>query len=102
MYVCMCLLAGNDSATQSVLCQSSCDEHGVVDNAILDASESTHITGELQVRGKNVFREYFGRPEATVKEFTEDGWFRTGDTAAMERATGVYSIRGRTSVDIIK
>ena len=56
--------------------------------------------GELLVRGPNVFAEYHNRPEATRKEFTEDGWFRTGDTAKLE--DGVFRILGRTSVDIIK
>ena len=56
--------------------------------------------GELLVRGPNVFSEYYNRPEATRKEFTEDGWFRTGDTAKVE--DGVFRILGRTSVDIIK
>ena len=56
--------------------------------------------GELLVRGPNVFTEYHNRPEATRKEFTEDGWFRTGDTAKVE--DGEFRILGRTSVDIIK
>ena len=37
--------------------------------------------GSLQVRGGNVFQRYHNRPEATAAEFTEDGWFVTGDTA---------------------
>ncbi|MBB4079616.1 malonyl-CoA/methylmalonyl-CoA synthetase [Lewinella aquimaris] len=57
-------------------------------------------SGEIQVRGNNVFREYWGRPEATAREFTEDGWFRTGDIAVFEG--GAYRILGRNSVDIIK
>ena len=28
-----------------------------------------------------MFHEYHNKPEATKKEFTEDGWFKTGDTA---------------------
>jgi malonyl-CoA/methylmalonyl-CoA synthetase len=60
------------------------------------------VSGELQMRGKNVFKEYLNRPEETAKEFTQDGWFKTGDSAAMDPKTGVFSIRGRTSVDIIK
>jgi acyl-CoA synthetase (AMP-forming)/AMP-acid ligase II len=32
------------------------------------------------VRGGVVFKEYFGKPEATAKEFKE-GWFCTGDIA---------------------
>lgn len=56
--------------------------------------------GEILVKGKNVFREYWGKPEATQKEFTSDGWFKTGDVAVVE--DGYIRIMGRTSVDIIK
>lgn len=55
--------------------------------------------GEIQVRGPNVFREYWNRPEATRDAFQE-GWFKTGDIAVLER--GYYRIMGRSSVDIIK
>ncbi|XP_015122402.1 acyl-CoA synthetase family member 3, mitochondrial [Diachasma alloeum] len=58
------------------------------------------IVGDLQVKGESVFREYWKKPEATAKEFTKDGWFKTGDTAQYDK--GVYSILGRSSVDIIK
>lgn len=56
--------------------------------------------GELMVRGDQVFTEYWNKPEATRESFTEDGWFKTGDTAVYK--DGVYWIMGRTSVDIIK
>lgn len=56
--------------------------------------------GEIQVRGPNVFAEYWERPEATAAAFTDDGWFRTGDTATVH--DGRYRILGRTSVDIFK
>ena len=55
--------------------------------------------GEIEVRGPNVFAEYWGQPEATRDAF-RDGWFRTGDTALIEG--GVYRILGRTNVDILK
>jgi malonyl-CoA/methylmalonyl-CoA synthetase len=55
--------------------------------------------GEIQVRGKTVFREYWQRPEATKEAFV-DGWFKTGDVAICEN--NVYRILGRNSVDIIK
>ncbi len=57
-------------------------------------------SGEILVRGKNVFKEYWRKPEATAKEFTADGWFKTGDVAIVE--DGYYRIMGRNSVDIIK
>lgn len=56
--------------------------------------------GELLVKGPSVFREYWNRPRETADAFTPDGWFKTGDTAAYK--DGVYWIKGRTSVDIIK
>jgi malonyl-CoA/methylmalonyl-CoA synthetase len=55
--------------------------------------------GEIEVRGTTVFKEYWGKPEATRNAF-RDGWFRTGDTAIAEN--GVYRILGRTNIDIIK
>eukprot|EP00418_Pyrodinium_bahamense_P087791 CAMPEP_0179050372 /NCGR_PEP_ID=MMETSP0796-20121207/20691_1 /TAXON_ID=73915 /ORGANISM="Pyrodinium bahamense, Strain pbaha01" /LENGTH=600 /DNA_ID=CAMNT_0020746871 /DNA_START=77 /DNA_END=1879 /DNA_ORIENTATION=+ len=39
--------------------------------------------GGILVKGAPVFQEYYRREEATKKEFTEDGWFKTGDTAAI-------------------
>ena len=57
------------------------------------------MPGELEVRGPNVFSEYWQRPEETKSAF-RDGWFRTGDVAVIE--DGAYRLLGRTSVDIIK
>lgn len=69
----------------------------LVDDAGRDTPPGT--PGEIEVRGPNVFLEYWGRPEATRAAF-RDGWFRTGDTAILD--DGAYRILGRSSVDIIK
>lgn len=71
--------------------------------------------GEVQLRGATVFKEYWQNPEATKKEFTEDGWFKTGDIAIRQYVAGAgegrsgawatgpaYFIQGRRSADIIK
>jgi malonyl-CoA/methylmalonyl-CoA synthetase len=55
--------------------------------------------GEIEVRGPTVFKEYWGKPEATRQAFRE-GWFRTGDVAVFEN--GRYRILGRMNIDIIK
>ena len=57
--------------------------------------------GALEVRGTTVFAGYLGQPEATARSFTDDGWFRTGDIAAVD-ADGIHRIVGRASTDLIK
>jgi fatty-acyl-CoA synthase len=50
-------------------------------------------TGELVVRGPNVFAGYWRRPEATKAAFA-DGWLLTGDVAERD-GEGYYRICGR-------
>ncbi|KAI9656394.1 MAG: hypothetical protein M1831_004646 [Alyxoria varia] len=84
-------------------------------------------TGEIQLRGPTVFREYFRNAEATAAEFVEPDaedadrskWFKTGDVAVRRHVPGSgtgksghwtnaqqhgppYFIQGRKSADIIK
>ena len=56
-------------------------------------------TGELHLRGSNVFSGYWRRADATEAAF-RDGWFRTGDLAVRE-PDGYYSLQGRRSDLII-
>ncbi|WP_370279034.1 AMP-binding protein [Pontibacterium sp.] len=47
-------------------------------------SVSDEAPGELCVRGPQVMKGYWQRPEATDQAFTEDGYFRTGDIAVLQ------------------
>jgi malonyl-CoA/methylmalonyl-CoA synthetase len=67
------------------------DEHG--------AAVAADAAGEIEVRGPGVFKEYWGKPQATQAAFRE-GWFRTGDVAVLEN--GRYRILGRMNIDILK
>jgi malonyl-CoA/methylmalonyl-CoA synthetase len=55
--------------------------------------------GGIQVRGPGVFKGYWRMPEKTKEEFTEDGWFRTGDVGKID-GRGYVTIVGR-SKDLI-
>jgi long-chain acyl-CoA synthetase len=56
--------------------------------------------GEIAIRGHNVMKGYWGRPEATA-EAIPDGWFRTGDLARIDE-DGYYYIVDRKKEMIIR
>jgi acyl-CoA synthetase (AMP-forming)/AMP-acid ligase II len=41
-------------------------------------------SGELWVRGPNVVKGYWNKPEATAESFVDGGWLRTGDIANLD------------------
>ncbi|WP_107661143.1 AMP-binding protein [Nocardia suismassiliense] len=64
--------------------------------AVRLAGENILGGGELEVRGRALFRAYLGDPEATTAAMTEDGWFRTRDVATIGEG-GRIRIVGRLS-----
>ena len=56
--------------------------------------------GEIEVKGIDVFREYWKNPEATRSVFTDDGFFRTGDLGSLD-SDGYLSITGRKKEIIV-
>jgi malonyl-CoA/methylmalonyl-CoA synthetase len=59
-----------------------------------DKALTVNEVGELQVRGSNVFAGYWNLPEQSVRDFTADGFFKTGDLAVVDEQ-GYVSIVGR-------
>jgi long-chain acyl-CoA synthetase len=47
--------------------------------------------GELWIKGPNVVKEYWGKPEATAETFT-DGWLHSGDLARLDDEGFVYIV----------
>jgi long-chain acyl-CoA synthetase len=50
--------------------------------------------GELCIRGPQVMKAYWNRPDETANVFTSDGWLRTGDMGFMD-ARGYFKITDR-------
>lgn len=52
--------------------------------ADLDFEDEADVTGEIAIRGDNVFEGYHNRPEKNAEVFDEDGWFYTRDVARVD------------------
>ena len=48
--------------------------------------------GEICIRGANVMKGYWNKPEENAKAFTEDGFFRTGDVGYMDEDGYMYIV----------
>ncbi len=73
----------------------------IVDDSGLMVPSDGETVGNLQVCGPTLFDGYLGQPDASEAAWTSDGWFMTGDSAAVD-AAGEYRILGRTDRDLIK
>jgi long-chain acyl-CoA synthetase len=67
------------------------------DNEGLPAGE----TGQLAIRGHNVMKGYWRRPDATAAAITPEGWFLTGDLGRVDEDGFVYVV-GRLKDMIIR
>ena len=78
---------------------SACVDIRIVDDAGVEQPWDGTSVGEIQVRGPWVTAGYYDNPESADR-FTADGWFRTGDVAAID-PEGYVQITDRTK-DLIK
>jgi long-chain acyl-CoA synthetase len=63
--------------------------------------EAEDGVGEIAIRGHNVMKGYWQRPEATAEAIDADGWFRTGDLARVDD-DGFFFIVDRKKEMIIR
>ena len=66
----------------------------------IDSHDPQNVSGEILVKGANVFMGYYKNQEATNEVFTEDGWFRTGDMGVIDEEGSLF-IRGRSKCMIL-
>ena len=57
--------------------------------------------GEIVIRGHNVMKGYWNRPDATAEAIDDDGWFKTGDMAKVDE-DGYFFIVDRKKDLIIR
>jgi long-chain acyl-CoA synthetase len=50
----------------------------------VDWDDDDAVTGEIAVRGEQVFEGYYGRPEKNEAVFDDEGWFYTEDIARVD------------------
>ena len=62
---------------------------------------SPDAIGEVAIRGTNIMKGYYKRPDATAAAISPDGWFRSGDLGKRD-ADGWYYIVDRTKDLIIR
>jgi long-chain acyl-CoA synthetase len=56
--------------------------------------------GEVWVKGPNVMKGYYKEPELTKEVITDDGWFKTGDLALLDKK-GYLVFKGRSKNMIV-
>ncbi|HZB72337.1 MAG TPA: class I adenylate-forming enzyme family protein [Acidimicrobiales bacterium] len=67
----------------------------VVDVQVVDElgePQPVGAVGELWIRGPNVVKGYWGKPEATAESFTDEGWFHSGDVARVDEEGFVFIV----------
>ena len=74
-------------------------EMRVVDEAGHEVSQGE--VGEIAIRGHNIMKGYWRKPDATADAISADGWFRTGDVGQVDE-DGYYYIVDRKKDLIIR
>jgi long-chain acyl-CoA synthetase len=82
----------------AIVCEGTRLSYKVVDQS--DREVGTNEVGEIVIRGHNVMKGYYKRPEATA-EAMRNGWFHTGDVGRCDE-DGYFYIVDRVKDMVIR
>ncbi|MCE9597539.1 MAG: long-chain fatty acid--CoA ligase [Spirochaetia bacterium] len=71
-----------------------------VENGTILYPPKKGVKGEIHVRGPQIMKGYYKRPDITAKVLTPDGWFNTGDLGIMTY-NNTLKIVGRTKETVV-
>ena len=88
--------------TSPVVCSGAVEGHrlGTVGKPFDDVEIRIGENDEILVRGPNVMKGYFNRPEETTRAIDKEGWFHTGDKGKLDE-DGNLIITGRIKEIIV-
>ena len=75
---------GLTESTATVACFDQQYQIGTVGSIMPDVQVKIGHDNEILLKGKTITPGYYNNPEANKKAYTEDGWFRTGDSGKIE------------------
>ncbi|KAG0349199.1 Long-chain-fatty-acid--CoA ligase 6 [Podila humilis] len=74
----------------------SCNEIKLVDDDVggYKSTDEPNMRGEILIRGPNVMKGYFKKPNATAMVLDEEGWFHTGEIGTFH-PNGTLEVLGK-------
>ena len=77
---------GLSETTATVTCHPKYNfKFGLVGTPLPGMHVKIADNGEILIKGGNVMRGYYNKPEATAEAFTADGWFKSGDVGEFDK-----------------
>lgn len=89
----LCYGYGLTETTASVSCYFPENLYYVIGSTgsiMTDVKVKVSPEGEILIKGDTVTKGYFNNPDATRRAFTDDGWFKSGDSGFIDMENNLY------------